>query len=777
MSKSLKDMNQTELYEEAKKLDIKGRSKLKSKKNRDQLIEKIIEARKQKVLKSGEEQKVDEEGRTEEELESKYDEGWFERREKAKRENRILEEALNELDDEKSREKMIQESLDEIEADRVQRREDLSENASERLNRIMRENQPIQPQRQPQRFSSFLTPENMNKLKSYFDADTVNQVKNLYEETDKLITKHGVRDGVIRAGLKFLAPELNLMQQVSDFLGLGYSDEDHNKLMDTILTGKSDRSSAEDMKLGFKLVFNPVEWGRLAYEEAFAIGDNVSTGVQDIIRKARGIKKTVVDEKADEARSVVSKREKELKKKIAQEKKLAAIKGEEYKGLTEDDILEDELKMPRLSDFGGQDEKSTLETVGETALELVGVPKRVFGDEDEVMKKRLKAKDPAAFARYEQAMRDYETKKARILDTRNQNIKGDAKRLKSDLANVIDAALEDERKNIKNGKGSISDSDLEELYDMSLTLKDPQSEISYNNLADIYAGLKTSLPQRVLNSENVKAKMGAFDYLENVMLKPKTDTQADLRVSTNEDYKKAIEMKEQYDKDKKILDDAIEEKRIDDERLEMIESRVDQITTGYVNTENYGRPELKPRIIYGNTDGQLNPSMDAVRRAKLFRESSLMWPQLSTENNSRNNVLYQKNLEAERRRYSKTFAVPNPNPFERQNVNKEIGYVNKKQEEEDLLIPSAYIKFAQRKLIPVYNLSEEEMKMLRDPEQVQSPFTRTEPDKDFTVNMRQTERSMRNVFPERVLRNYTGSVITPTKRPNVLENLRFTGRI
>jgi len=67
--------------------------------------------------------------------------------------------------------------------------------------------------------------------------------------------------------------------------------------------------------------------------------------------------------------------------------------------------------------------------------------------------------------------------------------------------------------------------------------------------------------------------------------------------------------------------------------------------------------------------------------------------------------------------------------------------------------------------------------MLRDPEQVQSPFTRTEPDKDFTVNMRQTERSMRNVFPERVLRNYTGSVITPTKRPNVLENLRFTGRI
>ncbi len=207
----------------------------------------------------------------------------------------------------------------------------------------------------------------------------------------------------------------------------------------------------------------------------------------------------------------------------------------------------------------------------------------------------------------------------------------------------------------------------------------------------------------------------------------------------------------------------------------MIESLVDQITTGYVNTESYGRPELKPRIVYGNTDAQLNPSINAVRRAQLFRESSLMWPQLSTENNRRDNVLYQKNLENERKRYSKTFAVPNP--FERQSVQKQIGYVNKNQEEEDLLIPSAYIKFAQRKLIPVYNLSKEEMKMLRDPEQVQSPFTRTEPATDFTVNMRKTERSMTNKYPERVLRNYKGSVITPTKRPNVLENLRFTNRI
>jgi len=761
MSKSLKDMNQTELYKEATDLKIKGRSKLKSKAKRDELISKIIEARKEKVYAGEEEMKMDDEGRTEPP------------KMEMERENRILEEALNELDEENSRERMIEEALDQVEADeRGQRIDDSIENASQRLDRIMRENQQPRQQRQ---MNSLLSPENLELLKSNFNAENVDKLKTIYKDSENLISKHGVRDGLIRLGLKYSVPELALLQQASDYLGFGYTDKDHDDLMKTFGEGFTGKTSFDDMRLGFKLVFNPAEWARLGLEEVSAIGENVTSGISDVIRKSRGIKKKVVDKEADKAKQVISKRESELKKKIAQEQKLAKIKGEEYKGLSEDDIMEDTIKMPRLSDFGGKDEKSALETGGETALELFGVPKRWFGDEDEVMKNRLREKDPAAYRRYEQAMRDYETKKKRVLDTRGENIKGNAVRLRSDLAEVIDAALEDERKNIKNGKGSMSDSDLEELYDMSLTLKDSKNDITYNNLADIYAGVKTSLPQRVLNSEKVKTKMGAFDYLEDTMLRPKTDTQADLRVSTNEDYKKTIEMKEQYDKEKKLYDDAIEEKRIDDERLEVIQSRADQITTGYVDTESYGRPELKPRIVYGNTDGQLDPGRSAVLRAKMFRDSSLMWPQLSTENNRRNNVLYQKNLENERQRFSKTFAVPNP--LQRTSVQKQVGYVNKKGEEEDLLIPSAYIKFAQRKLIPVYNLSKEEMKMLRDPEQAQSPFTKVEPSQDFTVNMTKTQNSMKNIFPERVLRNYRGDTISPTKRPNVLENLRFTGRI
>jgi hypothetical protein len=769
MSKSLKDMNQKELYQEATKLKISGRSKLKKKEFRDDLIKKIIEARKQKVEEGEEEMKVDEEGR--EVLPGK--------RMEMERENRILEEALDELEGEKTRERMIEESLDQIEADeRSQRRDDRIENASERLNRMMREQQaPPEFEQQRRQINTLLTPENINKLKTFFNADNVNKIKKIYNDASKDVEKYGVRDGLIRFGMKAAYPELSLLQQATDFLGAGYSNEDHEDLMKVIRGGKSGRTGGEDFKLGMKLVVNPVEWGRLAYEEAFAVGENAISGISDVVRKVRGIKKDVSDPEADKARKVIGERKAALKKKIAQEKKLAEIKGEKYSGLSEDDIVEDKLRMPKLSDFGGQDEKGALETLGETAAEtFLFVPKRFFGDEEEVMKERFRKSNPEDYRRYEQEKRDYETKKARILDTRGENIKGNAVRLRNDLADVIDAALEEERLNIKNGKQSINDSDLEELYDMSLTLKDRANPITYDNLADVYAGIKTSLPDRVLNSQKVKSRMGAFDYLENQMLKPKTDTEADLRVSTNDKFQKTMEKKQQYDKEKKILEDAIEEKRIDDERLEVIESRADQITTGYVNTDSYGRPELKPRIVYGNTDGQLNPGMNAVRTAQLFRESSLMWPQLSTEDNRRNNVLYQKNLENERMRYSKTFAVPNPNPFQR-SVQKQIGYVNKKQEEEDLLIPSAYIKFAQRKLIPVYNLDKEEMKMLRDPEQVQSPFTRTEPATDFTVNMRKTQRSMRNTFPERVLRNYKGPVITPTKRPNVLENLRFTNRI
>ena len=345
MSKSLKDMNQTELYKEATDLKIKGRSKLKSKAKRDELISKIIEARKELVYSGDEEMKMDDEGRT---IPPKQME--------MERESRILEEALNELDEEKSRERMIEEALEQVEEDRAQRRGAYSETPNERMARIVRENQPP-PEfvRQQRQMNSLLSPQNLELLKSNFNAENVDKLKTIYKDSEKLISKHGVRDGLIRLGLKYTVPELALLQQASDYLGFGYTDKDHDDLMKTFNEGFTGKTSFDDMKLGFKLVFNPAEWARLGIEEVSAIGENVSTGISDVIRKARGIKKKVVDEEADKAKQVISKRESELKKKIAQEKKLAEIKGEEYTGLSEDDILEDSIKMPRLSDFGGED--------------------------------------------------------------------------------------------------------------------------------------------------------------------------------------------------------------------------------------------------------------------------------------------------------------------------------------------------------------------------------------------------------------------------------------
>lgn len=759
MSKSLRDMNLTELYITASQEKLKGRSRLKGRAKRNELIDAIIENRKQKALASGEEQKVDEEGRI------------------LEREGRILEEISDD-----SRDKIIEEALEEIEKDEKSRRE---ETATEKLHRQARERQPPSDEmlraitgKQPplQIVKDVLSSDDSRRLLQQFNQSDLQKIKKLYEGASKEVQAHGIRNGLIRVGMKYGAPELSLLQQASDFLGTGYSDKDHSDLMKVIKGKKSGRSGVEDFKLGMKLVVNPVEWARLAGEEAFAVGENAITGISDVVRKVRGIKKDVRDPQADVAKGLMKERSDALKKKISQEKKLAQIKGEKYTGLSEDDILEDTLKMPRLSDFGGKDEKSALETLGETIAETaLFVPKRAFGDEDEVMKKRLKEKDPEAFKRYEEAMEKYQSKKDRVLETRNENIKGDAVRLRSDLASVIDSVLEEERKNIKIGRQNINDSDLEELYDMSLTLRDNQTPISYNNLADIYAGIKTTLPKVIIDSADVKTKMGAFDYLEDTMLKPKTDTQADLRVSTNDKFQKTLEMKEEFDKKQKQIDDAIEEKRIDDERLEVIQSRADQITTGYVDTNSYGRPELKPRIIYGNTDAQLMPNSQSVRTARLFRESSLMWPQLETENNRRDNILYQRNLENERMRYGKTYSVPNVNKYP--SVKKSVGYTNMKEEEDDLLVPSAYVRFSQRKLIPVYNISREEKKFMRDTPQAQAPFTKVEPETDFTVNMRRTERSMKNVFPERVLRNYKGDAITPSKRPNILENLRFTDRI
>jgi hypothetical protein len=635
---------------------------------------------------------------------------------------------------------------------------------------------PSEFEQQRRQINTLLTPENINKLKTFFNADNVNKIKKIYNDASKDVEKYGVRDGLIRFGMKAAYPELSLLQQATDFLGAGYSNEDHEDLMKVIRGGKSGRTGGEDFKLGMKLVVNPVEWGRLAYEEAFAVGENAVSGISDVVRKVRGIKKDISDPEADKARGVIGERKAALKKKIAHEKKLAEIKGEKYSGLSEDDIVEDKLRMPRLSDFGGQDEKGALETLGETAAEtFLFVPKRFFGDEDEVMKERFRKSNPEDYRRYEQEKRDYETKKARILDTRGENIKGNAIRLRSDLADVIDAALEEERINIKNGKQSINDSDLEELYDMSLTLKDRANPITYDNLADIYAGIKTSLPDRVLNSQKVKSRMGAFDYLENQMLKPKTDTEADLRVSTNDKFQKTIEKKQQYDKEKKIIEDAIEEKRIDDERLEVIQSRADEITHGYVDTDNKGRPEYKMRVFYGNTDAQLMTTAAEKRRATLLHDTALMWPQLNTEDNSRANTLWQKQQAWEKMRYSKTFQPQNTRDMLGLDKDKKqrnsLNHSSKRKDKFDYRIPESFVRIGERQLIPVYPMTN--VPDLRVPEQAQAPFNTPEPQNDFG-SIKQEKKFMPNRFPERFLKNYEGPVIKPKRKPLTYEeNLRW----
>jgi hypothetical protein len=748
MSKSLKEMNLTELYKEAQKLNIKGRTSLKGSKNRDKMITAIIEARKKKVVEGEEELKTDVEGRTERDI---------------AREDRILEEAIKELQDE----------------DEVPSVKELS--ANERISKITRETAPPPAElvrslegKQPplQIIKDVLSSDDSRRLLQQFSQSDLQKIKKIYNDASKDVQKYGVRNGLIRFGMKAGAPELALLQQASDFLGTTYSNKDHEDLMRVIRGEKSGRSGAEDFKLGMKLVVNPVEWARLAGEEAFAVGENAISGISDVVRKVRGLKKDVRDPEADVARGVVKQRTDALKKKIAQEKKLAEIKGEKYSGLSEDDIVEDKLKMPKLSDFGGKDEKSALETLGETIAETaLFVPKRAFGDEDEVMKERFRKSDPAGYKRYEEAMRRYQNKKDRILETRGENIKGDAKRLRSDLASVIDSILDEEKRNLQSGgKQRINDLDLEELHDISLTLRDNETAITYDNLAELYAGIKVNVPKNILSSSDVKNKMGAFDYLENTMLKPKTDTEADLRVSTNDKFKNTLEMKDRLDKKQKQIEDAIEEKRIDDERLEVIQSRADNITHGYVDTDNKGRPEYKMRVFYGNTDAQLMTTAAEKRRATLLHDTALMWPQLNTEDNSRANTLWQKQQAWEKQRYSKTFQPPNPRDLLGLDKDKKqrngLNHESKRKDKFNYRIPESFIRIGQRELIPVYPMTN--VPDLRVPEQAQAPFNTPEPQNDFG-SIKREERVMPNRFPERFLKNYNGPVIKPKRKPLTYE--------
>ena len=565
------------------------------------------------------------------------------------------------------------------------------------------------------------------------------KAKNAYKTVKKAYDQNEGNFGKTMSQLAMdSVPELKTLQAISEhipYFGIGSEEEyqDLKKRMSGQPTALGGGSEAFFKSVG-QLLLNPASTVRLVAdgveylaEETFDLFTKNKT--YEAEKAARAL-----DTGGNEARFLSQQRIEQSKKTKQKEKRIADAKGIEYKPDTTSTTA---VKKPTMDDY----------------KEATGPDTWIFNTK-----------------KYNEETIKYEKDKRRILRTKDKELNATDFRLRDDLAQYVDSILEAHKTSSKSGKASMSDEELEDLIDISESLRDKNVGITYRNLAQIKGDLDSNVDKSILDSENVKIKRGAFDYLEDTMLKGQGSNEADLRVEEDKDYQKTI-------KNNAARDEQIKEQKIDDFNREVIESRTEHTSNGYVNTDNHDRPELKARIVYGNTDEQLYKTQEEVRFAKEFTDEMSMYPQLDTQDMKLSNVLFQREAENKRRRFSKTFAVPNPkntgyNINCKRSYNEKRGY---KTHYYDSLnkIPDSFIKFSERELIPVFSYDSAKRDYLRDPIRAQFPFTQVQPNETFTLNQKEAQKQT-NIFPEKALINYNQPVLRIGKKYNPWVNQIYT---
>ena len=745
MSKSLKDMNQGELYKEATKLDIKGRSRLKGKANRSKLIAKIIEARKEKVYAGEEEQKVDEEGRTEPPVSSRVD--------RLDRDN-ILEQALEELEEE------------------MNAPEEEVENASERVARIMRENQPQQPQ-QPQQAQDPVVPRapvkgnlltkglvELARIKGASESQlkalevVSNKVQQAYGDKNYFKSGKWIED--IASNL--LPAELKAVNWFQKAVGW-YDDKDAEEL-DKIMDGKSDLSTLQQISVTTRAITSLKGLSQLTQRVIDQGVDDITQGVQKANKIMKGEYRTEKDIRDEVDEMEINEIAKKKNQEIANAEELSDLKGQKYSGPSEFRApqfstrpvagdYDQNLKLKSGKEMNTRDAiEAGIGGFSKVARRFTGLRTREVGEMD--MEEQLKKTNPKAYdeMKRDQKRYDDDTKRRHTIKSRKDKITDPEHiKLRKQLSDQINNVLQKNKELRKNGDG-LRDDQIEELVELRDWVGDTSMPINYENLNAIYmttSNMSRSIPEL---DERVRSDLTNYEASEESKLRARDDTEAPLNIASDQSLLEKGDKQLNYMKNKIAMETAIEEKKIDDFNREVIDSRADVVSTGFVDTDNKNRATLRPRIIWGNTD-RLLPDPAEVRENTREIDRMLMWSNTDIEKPYNNNdFLYQRRLQQERKRYDKTFTLPRV-AFPSTNVPQyKVNRLPRYDDDERL--PESFIRLTNRKLISVYP-SDEEYMWHRDVREIPEKFAKFEPEDSYTINQKAEEKTMINVFPEKTL--------------------------
>jgi hypothetical protein len=625
--------------------------------------------------------------------------------------------------------------------------------------------------------------------------DEIKKMVPIAQKLNNSINKQTLNDGSwLSKGMTALgAPELAVWQAGMKAIGLDMSPQRKKELQD-LINGEYKGSTGNAITTLLEASVNPDAWGSMLTTTAKKRTDKVVNSFNDMIGKGDDIYEEG-REKEKGVQQIIKDRKNTLKEQERKARELHKLKGgtdEDYSGpvYREDKNFEKNIGQVHLSEYGGKDDYSGWQKVGNFfkdlgiglaeefvdpfgMIEIVG-GKPVKSDKLLDLEKQLKEKDPRKYAEYEKQVNKHiaTLQKASVTD-RNKEMISNHKPVAKQLGNIMRATLEENALLIKEGKEPLLSKDQVAEYVRYRDLLE-SGRISYHDLARITNRFGSDLPMDKL-PQKLQDKYFQWQMEEESMLKSQGAGDSNLNIAGDVEAQEEMRNMEKAKRNKKEIEQRIKEQKIDDENREVIQSRADVISTGYVDTDNKNRAELRPRIVWGDTDAQLMPTEEQDRIDDLINSKMMMWKTLRTENNDTDNPLLQRQLQAEANRYKNTFPTPVDNGSKKvvkTNYKEKMGYETDNCNYDN--VPVAFLKITDRKLIPVYAPKSESLPLLRKPEQVQAPFTEPQPNQDTSINQRVTELRMRNRFPERILQGYKGTTLnTPSTRFNPWMNMNY----
>ena len=684
---------------------------------------------------------------------------------KEERDN-ILEESLDELDDDRV-DRVMEDKIYEMEEEKEEEEE--KENASERVARVMRENQQPQQAVAPRQVAPRAPVKGNLLTKGLVELARIkgaseSQLKVLSIVSNKVQQAYGDKN-YFKSGKwiqdiaeNLLPAELKAVNWFQKAVGW-YDDKDAEEL-DKIMDGKSDLSTLQQISITTRAITSLKGLSQLTQRVIDQGVDDITQGVEKANKIMKGEYRTEKDVRDEIDEMEINEIAKKKNQEIANAEELSELKGQKYSG-------QSEFRAPQFSirpTAGDYDQNLKLKSGKEmntrdaieagiggfskVARRFTGLRTREVGEMD--MEEQLKKTNPKAYdeMKRDQKRYDDDTKRRHTIKSRKDKITDPEHiKLRKQLSDQINNVLQKNKELRKNGDG-LRDDQIEELVELRDWVGDTSMPINYENLNAIYmttSNMARSIPEL---DERVRSDLTNYEASEESKLRARDDTEAPLNIASDQSLLEKGDKQLNYMKNKIAMETAIEEKKIDDFNREVIDSRADVVSTGFVDTDNKNRATLRPRIIWGNTD-RLLPDPAEVRENTREIDRMLMWSNTDIEKPYNNNdFLYQRRLQQERKRYDKTFTLPRAS-FPSTNVyqykvNKLPSY------NDDERLPESFIRLTNRKLIPVYP-SDEEYMWHRDVREIPEKFAKFEPEDSYTINQKAEEKTMINVFPEKTL--------------------------